>query len=150
MSSKTRRVPLLRAWSTISGSSGCGCRRGDRTRSQTTAGRCFALSVSTSAESRYAALGGDSTTENGGVQVAQRARSRGQRNAGGRDDQGLLPVLAQAVRSVENDAKRGRLTMTTRATFQAVASLTRQERTRLKADSSLNDARRGEQIKRLE
>jgi hypothetical protein len=84
------------------------------------------------------------------VQVAQRARSRGPRNAGGRDDQGLLPVLAQAVRSVENDAKRGRLTMTTRATFQAVANLTRLERTRLKADSSLSDARRGEQIKRLE
>ena len=82
--------------------------------------------------------------------MAQRARSRGQRNAGSRDDQGLLPVLAQAVRGVENDAKRGRLTMTTRATFQAVANLTRQERTRLKADTSLNDARRGEQIKRLE
>lgn len=80
--------------------------------------------------------------------MAQRARSRAPRQ--GRDDQGLLPVLAQAVRGVENDAKRGRLTMTSKATFQAVAILTRQERTRLKSDASLNEAKRGEQIKRLE
>jgi superfamily II DNA or RNA helicase len=79
-----------------------------------------------------------------------RAQSRAQRNNQGRDNQGLLPVLAQAVRSVENDAKRGRLTMTSRATFQAVAILTRQERTRIKADTTLNDAKRAEQIKRLE
>lgn len=81
--------------------------------------------------------------------MAQRAKSRAQ-SRGGRDDQGLLPVLAQAVRSVENDAKRGRLTMTSKATFQAVAALTRQERMRIKTDPSLNDAKRGEQIKRLE
>ncbi len=61
-----------------------------------------------------------------------------------------MPVLAQSVRSVENDVKRGRVTMTSRATFQAVAILTRQERTRLKTDPSVNDARRAEQIKRLE
>ena len=73
-----------------------------------------------------------------------RAQGRGQQR---RDNQGLLPVLAQAVRHVENDAKRGRLTMTSRATFQAVAILTRQERTRLKTEGG---DRQSEQIKRLE
>ncbi len=40
--------------STTSGSTGSGCRRGDRTRSPTTAARCSARSASTSERSRSA------------------------------------------------------------------------------------------------
>ncbi|SEO48504.1 Helicase conserved C-terminal domain-containing protein [Trujillonella endophytica] len=59
-------------------------------------------------------------------------------------------MLARAVREVEAAAQRGRITPATRTTFQVVALLLREERARVQADATLGDARRTEQLKRLE
>jgi hypothetical protein len=64
-------------------------------------------------------------------------------------EQGLLPVLAKAVRDVESAVQRGKVRPSTRATFQAVAQLVREERARIQS-SEISDARRGEQLRRLE
>jgi hypothetical protein len=61
----------------------------------------------------------------------------------------VLPVLAKAVREVELAVQRGRVTSTTRATFQAIALLVREERARLQNDD-LSEPRRAEQLKRID
>ena len=66
-----------------------------------------------------------------------------------RADQGIVPVLAKAVRDVEAAVERGRPRASTRSTFQAVALLVREERTRLQAQD-LPEGRRTEQLKRLD
>lgn len=82
---------------------------------------------------------------------AQRTRTRAPHSRGhGRDDEGILPVLAKAVRDVEGSAKRGRLSPSRRAKFQAIAMLVRDERARVKADGELGETRRTEQLKRLD
>jgi hypothetical protein len=88
------------------------------------------------------------------------ARSGTRRAAGGTrtaprrtrpvDNEGLIPVLARAVREVEAAAQRGVLRPTNRTKFQAVAQLMREERARVKADGDLTDAQRAEQLKRLD
>ena len=88
------------------------------------------------------------------------ARSGTRRAAGGTktaprrtrpvDNDGLIPVLARAVREVEAAAQRGGLKATNRTKFQAVALLMREERARVKADTTLTDAQRAEQLKRLD
>ncbi|MGZ4445970.1 MAG: DEAD/DEAH box helicase [Nocardioides sp.] len=81
---------------------------------------------------------------------ARRNAPRNQRR-GGRplDNEGLIPVLARAVREVENAVQRGRGS-SVRTTFQVVALLVREERARIKADTELSEARRGEELKRLD
>ncbi len=81
---------------------------------------------------------------------ARRAAPRNQRRTRHRDNTGIIPVLAQAVREVEAVVKRGRTRPSTRHQFQAIALLVREERARLKADTSLSESRRGEELKRLE
>ncbi|WP_380166322.1 DEAD/DEAH box helicase [Jannaschia sp. R86511] len=66
------------------------------------------------------------------------------------DEQGLVPALARAVRDVEGKVRRGPLGSSGRTTFQVVALLVREERARAKADESLNESRRNEQLKRLD
>ena len=61
-----------------------------------------------------------------------------------------MPVLARAVRDVEAGAQRGRATPSIRTKFQVVALLTRDERARVKADETSSEARRAEQLKRLD
>jgi hypothetical protein len=88
------------------------------------------------------------------------ARSGTRRAAGGTrttsrrtrplDNDGVIPVLARAVREVEAAAQRGPLKSTNRTKFQAVALLMREERARVKADQALTDAQRAEQLKRLD
>ncbi len=77
----------------------------------------------------------------GGTRTAQ----RGMR--GPRDNDGILPVLAKAVREVEARARRGQIEP---ARFQAVALLARDERARVKADVSLTDVQRDTYLKRLD
>jgi hypothetical protein len=69
---------------------------------------------------------------------------RGQRRP--RDNDGILPVLAKAVREVETSVQRGR---TQPAKFQAIALLVREERARVKAAGS-REAERDAQLKRLD
>ncbi|NUS52252.1 MAG: ATP-dependent helicase, partial [Nocardioidaceae bacterium] len=71
-------------------------------------------------------------------------------NGRGRDDEGIFPVLAQAVRNVERAVERGQVDGRTRARFQAVALLARQERARIRGDQSLKQAERDTGIKRLD
>ncbi|NED96613.1 DEAD/DEAH box helicase [Phytoactinopolyspora alkaliphila] len=77
----------------------------------------------------------------GGSGTAQRGKRRP------RDNDGILPVLAKAVRDVETHAQRGRIDA---AKFQAVALLVREERTRVKADTSVTDAQRDTELRRLD
>ncbi|MET0767007.1 MAG: SNF2-related protein, partial [Aeromicrobium sp.] len=63
---------------------------------------------------------------------------------------GIIPVLARAVREVEGKAQRGPLPPSARTKFQVVAMLVREERTRIKADAAATEAHRNEQLKRLD
>jgi hypothetical protein len=58
-------------------------------------------------------------------------------------------VLTTAARDVELAVQRGRLRASTRGTFQAVALLVREERARIQS-AAISEARRGEQLKRLD
>ena len=59
-------------------------------------------------------------------------------------------MLASAVRDVEAALRRGRATSATRATFQAIALLLRDERARVRADETAGHAHQAEQLKRLD
>ena len=84
-------------------------------------------------ERRRPRRGGGRSTSNGGQQ-----RNR---------DDGILSVLAKAVREVENRVQRGQLEPTR---FQVIALLVREERARVKADETLTDAQRDKELKRLD
>jgi hypothetical protein len=77
-----------------------------------------------------------------------RNQQRGQRRA--RDNEGILPVLAKAVREVEHAVERGQISNGHYTKFQVVALLARDERARVKADQDVTDAQRDGQLKRLE
>ncbi|HEX6518059.1 MAG TPA: DEAD/DEAH box helicase [Nocardioidaceae bacterium] len=86
--------------------------------------------------------------------MAQRQHRRSERartTRGGRrrprDEEGILPVLAQAVREVEAGVKRGQIQ---RTKFQVIALLAREERARVKDDASLSGAQREARLKRLD
>ncbi|BDI22113.1 DEAD/DEAH box helicase [Herbiconiux sp. L3-i23] len=80
---------------------------------------------------------------------AQMTRSR---KGSGRpaDNEGLIPVLARAVREVENAAQRGAVSPSNRTKFQVIALLVREERQRAKSDPSLSDGDRADILKRLD
>jgi hypothetical protein len=61
-----------------------------------------------------------------------------------------MSVLARAVREVEAALRNGRVTPATRTKFQAVALLLRDERSRVRADGSISETHRAEQLKRLD
>ncbi len=65
------------------------------------------------------------------------------------DNEGIIPVLARAVREVENAVQRGSGS-SVRTKFQVVALLVREERKRVKADAEATEAHRNEQLKRLD
>ncbi len=68
-----------------------------------------------------------------------------------RDDEApIIPILARKVREVEAKAQRGKLGPTNRVKFQVIAFLVREERARVKADTTLTDAARSELLKRLD
>lgn len=79
----------------------------------------------------------------GTASAARRTRPSQARN------EGVLPVLAKAVRDIEVAVQRGRVRPATRATFQAVALLVREERSRVQS-SDVAEARRSEQLKRID
>ncbi len=59
-------------------------------------------------------------------------------------------MLARAVREVEAAVERGRVVPSTRTKFQAIALLARQERSRVRADTTAGDAQKTELLKRLD
>jgi len=66
------------------------------------------------------------------------------------DNDGIIPVLAKAVREVETAVKKGQLTAGQHSRFQAVALLARAERARVRADASITEAKRDTTLKRLD
>jgi hypothetical protein len=79
----------------------------------------------------------------------------GQRRTNGRqrtrplDNEGLIPILARAVREIESAVERGQAT-SVRSRFQAVALLAREERARVRTDTTLTEAKRDGELKRLD
>ncbi|MBC7632911.1 DEAD/DEAH box helicase [Aeromicrobium sp.] len=83
--------------------------------------------------------------QSGATRTAPRDQRR--RNV---DNEGIMPVLARAVRDVEAGAQRGAVSSSTRIRFQVVALLVREERARVKADQTGTESHRAEQLKRLD
>ncbi len=81
---------------------------------------------------------------------ARRAAPRNQPPVRDRGNDGIIPVLARAVREVEVAAQRGPVRPSVRTKFQAVALLVREERARVRADDTSSISRRREQLKRLD
>ena len=79
---------------------------------------------------------------------AGRSPAQGQRRKSVRQEDGPIPVLEKAARTVETAVQRGRVTATTRDTFQAVALLVRELRDQVAAED-LSEARRNAQLKRI-
>jgi hypothetical protein len=67
-----------------------------------------------------------------------------------RDNEGILPVLARAVREVETAVQRGSVMGSVRTKFQVIALLVREERARVNGDATLSEAVRSGQLKRLD
>jgi superfamily II DNA or RNA helicase len=84
--------------------------------------------------------------QSGGTRTATRT----QRHPRELDNEGVIPVLARAVREVEGMAQRGRVPGHGRTKFQVVALLVREERARIKGDKELTEAQRADQLKRLD
>jgi hypothetical protein len=83
--------------------------------------------------------------------LAQRQHHSGQTRTAkqrrARDNDGILPVLAKAVRDVETRVQRGQ---SQRTKFQVIALLVREERARAKSDATLTVAQRDALLKRLD
>ncbi|MCK0118133.1 DEAD/DEAH box helicase [Isoptericola sp. S6320L] len=87
-----------------------------------------------------------------------RRRSGGARPDGGAQrrraprpaERGLIPVLADIARDVDNAVKRPPTRPVVRTKFQVVALLVREERARVKADGVLTAAKRDQELKRLD
>ncbi|KGN33810.1 helicase [Knoellia sinensis KCTC 19936] len=90
--------------------------------------------------------------------MAQRSRrggtthtpSRDRRRSQPRDGEGIIPVLAKAVRQVEAAAQRGKIRPSQRTAYQVVALLVREERARIKADATISEAERTNGLTRLD
>jgi superfamily II DNA or RNA helicase len=77
----------------------------------------------------------------------RRTERRPNRN---RDNEGIIPVLARAVREVEDAVQRGLVNSGQRSRYQAVALLVREERARIRSDQSLTEPQRDNQLKRVD
>ncbi len=65
-------------------------------------------------------------------------------------NEGIIPLLARAVREVEASAHRGKASSSGRTKFHVIALLMREERARVKTDEQMSDAERAETLKRLD
>ncbi|QWC84692.1 DEAD/DEAH box helicase [Nocardioidaceae bacterium] len=79
-----------------------------------------------------------------------RGAQRQRRNGRPFDNEGIIPVLAKAVREVESAVQRGSVMPSVRTKYQVIAILAREERLRVKADTEVSESQRGEQLKRLD
>lgn len=81
----------------------------------------------------------------------RRPTNGGQRRRPPRPDQdGIIPVLAQVARQVDNAVRRPPTRPALRTKFQVVALLVREEKARVKADAALTEAKRTQELKRLD
>ncbi|MGC4941410.1 DEAD/DEAH box helicase [Kribbella sp. DT2] len=100
--------------------------------------------------------GGGSRGSTGGSSRGSGGASRGGSGGGTRrkrrtdDADGLIPVLARAVREVEAAVERGAIVPSIRTKFQVIGLLVRQERAQVNSDATATDAYRAEQLRRLD
>src|SRR5690349_5624746 len=128
-----------------------GCARARATRRRTAGQLPVCRSPRQSVEEEFLArrvrrrTGTTRTTTRSPAQKTQKtARARD------RDNEGIIPILARAVREVESAAERGPLKPAARVKFQAVALLAREARAAVRADKSTTEARRSSELKRLD
>ncbi|XPP27802.1 MAG: DEAD/DEAH box helicase [Leucobacter sp.] len=76
--------------------------------------------------------------------------SRGQGRRRHTHNEGIIPLLARAVREVEASAQRGKATPANRTKFHVIALLMREERARVKTEEGISDSERVETLKRLD
>ena len=88
-------------------------------------------------------------TRGGRPAGGSRSAARQQPRSRARDEDGIIPVLAKAVRDIELAVQRERVRPSTRAAFQAVALLAREERNRIKT-AVTTEARRTAELKRID
>ena len=86
----------------------------------------------------------------GGQRQSSARRTAPRSSQRARDNDGIIPVLARAVREVEAAVQRGAVTASTRTKFQVIALLVREERNRVRADESVNESQKAGQLKRLD
>lgn len=91
----------------------------------------------------------------GGQRQSGRTRTAtaggGQRRRAPRPDQeGIIPILADIAREVDNAVRKPPTRPVLRVKFQVVALLVREERARVKTDATLTEARRNQEMKRLD
>ena len=81
----------------------------------------------------------------------QRSSGRGRKpQRRGPDDEGLIPVIADVVRQVDNAVRRPPTRPAVKAKFQVAALLMREERARVQHDNELSDPQRSRELKRLD
>ena len=80
---------------------------------------------------------------------ASQSAPRQARQPSGRDQQGIIPVLAKAVRDIELAVQRARVRPSVRTNFQVVALLVREERSRVQSSGG-SEAQRAAQLKRID
>lgn len=89
----------------------------------------------------------------GGQRRSGANQNRNGNNRGGqgrrRDNEGIIPVLAKAVREVEQAVQKGQ-GLSHRSRYQAIALLARKERTRVRADDTISEQQRDVELKRLD
>ncbi|PJJ72642.1 helicase-like protein [Diaminobutyricimonas aerilata] len=79
-----------------------------------------------------------------------RAAARGRSRRPHSDEAGVIPVLARVAREVEAAAQRGPVRAANRTRFQVATVLLREERARIKTDTTIPDAERVEAQRRLD
>lgn len=65
-------------------------------------------------------------------------------------NEGIIPLLARAVREVEASAQRGKASPANRTKFHVIALLMREERARIKTAEGITESERAETLKRLD
>ena len=77
-------------------------------------------------------------------------KSRNQGRKKHTHNEGIIPLLARAVREVEASAQRGKASPANRTKFHVIALLMREERARIKTAEGISDSERAETLKRLD
>ena len=93
-------------------------------------------------------MASNTATRKSGSKSSAKSRSNGRRKH--THNEGIIPLLARAVREVEASAQRGKATPANRTKYHVIALLMREERARVKTDENVSDAERTETLKRLD
>ncbi|MEP6651241.1 MAG: SNF2-related protein, partial [Lapillicoccus sp.] len=95
--------------------------------------------------------GGNGTADGSGNGSASGSSGyQGARQRSGEDPAPIIPILARRVREVEAKSMEGKVGPAKRTKFQVIALLVREERARIKSDTSITPAARTELLKRLD